>query len=66
MPEDSGPNAAWGIGWYCKNTASSLFENNTMISFMGNPQFHYVWSIPSPELDFKVGGNRWVHQLVGD
>ena len=57
MPEDSGPNAVWGIGWYCLNTNSSKFENNTMVSFTADPQFHYVWSIPTEAADFVVSGN---------
>ena len=48
IPEDSGDNAQWGIGWYCLNTNSSRFVNNTMVSYASG-QFHYVWyPFPTP------------------
>ena len=58
-PADAGENAQWGIGWYCLNTNSSKFYNNTFVSWTGTGKFHYVWSTPFPSSDFDVSDNTY-------
>eukprot|EP00656_Telonema_subtile_P020258 TRINITY_DN21409_c0_g1_i2.p1 TRINITY_DN21409_c0_g1~~TRINITY_DN21409_c0_g1_i2.p1 ORF type:complete len:232 (-),score=38.31 TRINITY_DN21409_c0_g1_i2:108-803(-) len=59
MPPDSTGSQQWGVGWYSTNTNSSKFLNNTMVTFASRSQFHYVWSLPLPSLDFQVGNNQY-------
>ena len=59
-PPDAGASQTWGVGWYTPNTNASAFLNNTFVSFKpNNTQFHYVWSVPGPALDFNISGNRY-------
>ena len=57
-PEDAGSNAQWGVGWYCLNTNSSKFYNNTMVNW-ASAQFHYVWSTPFAHSDFSISDNTY-------
>jgi hypothetical protein len=64
IPSDSPSRTSWGVGWYTLNSNSSLFANNTFVSFktaaQGGTQFHYVWSLPSAAADVSVTGTRYL------
>ena len=33
--------------------------NNTLVSWLEAPKFHYVWSLPYQQAQFNVSGNHY-------